>query len=141
MSDQVPKKRNRRKEYAKRKFTRLEKKVAEFETFQQEFAPKLRALLQDPNTKAEDILEFGKKLAAARAVTVAHTEVDAGKAMSASKDILDRTMGKAKETTSVEHKFAKLDEEQLDSLLLSKLKEAGLAAGKDDEEGGDHDGH
>ena len=70
----------------------------------------------------EEILEFGKAYAAARVVTIAMLEQDTSKALAASKDILDRTQGRATEKKQIEHKFESLEEEQLDSIINTKLK-------------------
>ncbi len=70
---------------------------------------------------ATEILAKHAQLAAARIVTIAATDADSGKAMTAAKDIMDRTFGKAKETKDVTHRLDKVKEEQLDALLLSEL--------------------
>lgn len=71
--------------------------------------------------KTEDLLAKYAQLAAARVVTIAATDADSGKALSAAKDILDRVHGKAKETRDVTHRLDKVKEEQIDALLLSEL--------------------
>lgn len=119
-----PKPKNRSKEYAKRKQERVLDKLAEFEEFTHAILPKLRAMLKD-GASADEILSFSQAAAAARVVTIAATEIDSSKALAASKDILDRTQGKATEKQEVTHRLEKLDDAQLDALLLSKLKEAG----------------
>lgn len=125
---------NRKKEYAKRKQDRMLTKLAEFEEFTTSILPKLRAMLKE-GAQADDILEFSKAAAAARIVTIAATERDSTKALAAAKDVLDRTQGKAVERIQQTHKFERLEEEQLDALLLSKLKEAEVI--DVDGEGGD----
>ena len=95
----------------------------EFYKFREEILPVLRKALKD-GLSAEDIYAKYQSYAAARAVSIAATEIDSGKALSAIKDILDRSGGKAKERSEVTHKLADLPEEQLDSLILSKLKGA-----------------
>jgi hypothetical protein len=62
-------------------------------------------------------------LLTAKALSIATTEIDSAKAMNAIKDIKDRTFGKAKERVESTHKLEKLPDEQLDSLLRSKLGE------------------
>lgn len=98
---------------------RLIDDISDFEDFKAEILPKIRAMLKR-GAKPEEILEFAQSHAAARLVTIALTDPDSGKAYTASKDVLDRQMGKAKERTEVEHKFTKLKDEELDSLLLSQ---------------------
>lgn len=128
--------RDRRKEYANRKRERMLDKLAEFEEFNATILPKLRQMLKE-GAQADEILEFSKAAAAARVVTIAATERDSTKALAASKDILDRTQGKAVERVQQTHKFEKLEEEQLDALLWSKLKEAEVVT--DDSETSEED--
>ena len=71
---------------------------------------------------AEDIMQKYANIAAARVVTVALTDQDSGKALAASKDILDRHLGKAKEKKEIIHKLDKVDEKQIDSILLTELE-------------------
>jgi len=99
------------------------KELDEFYKFREEILPVLRKALED-GLSAESIYAKYQAYAAARAVSIAATEVDSGKALAAIKDILDRSGGKAKERSEVVHKLADLPEEQLDSLILSKLKGA-----------------
>lgn len=96
--------------------------LAEFEDFKESILPVLRQALKDGLT-AEEIYAKYQAYAAARAVSIVALEVDSGKALAGIKEILDRHGGKARERTEVTHKLEKLPEEQLDSLLLSKLKE------------------
>lgn len=70
---------------------------------------------------AEDLLKKYAGLAAARIVTIAATDADSGRALSAARDMMDRVYGKAKETKDVTHRLDKVKEEQLDALLLSEL--------------------
>lgn len=99
--------------------------LLEFEKFRSEILPKIRQMLEDGKSP-EEILEFGKAMAAAKMLTIALTETDSGKAITAAKDVLDRTGGKAKERIEHEHKLSKLKDEELDSVILS-------AIGSDDE--------
>lgn len=95
--------------------------LSEFNNFRSEILPVLRKALKG-GTDAETIYKKFQAYAAARAVSIAATEVDSAKALYAIKDILDRTQGKAKERQEVTHKLSSLPEEQLDAILLSKLK-------------------
>ena len=95
--------------------------INEFNKFREEILPVLRKALNQ-GLSAEEIYTKFQSYAAARAVSIAATEEDSGKALSAIKDILDRTQGRAKEKVDITHKMASLPEEQLDALLLSKLK-------------------
>jgi predicted RNA-binding protein len=100
--------------------------LAEFEAFQDDVLPLLRQAIKEGWTR-EQIENHPKveALIAARQLTIALREADSGKAMTAIKDFRDRKQGKAKESQEVTHKLEKLPDEQLDSLLLSKLKEMG----------------
>lgn len=69
-----------------------------------------------------EIMEKYAAIAAARTVTIAATEFDSGKALQASKDILDRAYGKAREIKDVTHRLAQVDEKQIDSLLITELE-------------------
>jgi hypothetical protein len=116
---------NRKKEYAKRKQERVLDKLAAFEEFEATVAPKLRQMLIDGAT-AEEVIDETAALAAARIATIAMTEMDSSKALAAAKDIIDRSKGKAVERRELSHKFDKLDDEALDALVISKLKEAAI---------------
>lgn len=59
----------------------------------------------------------------ARKLTVALADPDAGKALTAIKDIQDRLEGKPKERVEHHHKLEKLKDEELDSIVLSMLSE------------------
>lgn len=71
---------------------------------------------------AEAILAKYAGLAAARVTTIALTDLDSGKALAASKDILDRALGKARERKELTHKLDKVDDKQLDAILLTELE-------------------
>lgn len=61
-------------------------------------------------------------IAAARTVSIAATEADSARALAGAKDILDRVYGKAKETKDVTHRLDKVEEKQLDAILLTELE-------------------
>jgi flagellar biosynthesis chaperone FliJ len=94
--------------------------LAEFEKFQDEILPELRADLKR-GMSAEQIYAKYQAVVAARSVTIAVKEADSGKALTAAKDILDRCQGKAKERQEVEHKLSRLKDEELDSLIMSEM--------------------
>lgn len=97
-------------------------KLRQHEEFEEQILPELRKMLK-AGKSAGEIYEFAQNFAAARAVTIALTDADSNRALGAVKEILDRSQGKAKERTEVEHKFAKLRDEELDALLESRLQE------------------
>jgi len=106
--------------------------LAEFEEFRDTILPAIRKDLA-AGLDAEHIMQKYQALAAARMVTTLATEQDSSKAMAAAKDVLDRTIGKAKERSEVTHKLQNIPEEQLDSILLSELDNL--------EDSGDDDTH
>lgn len=83
---------------------------------------------------AEDILTKYSQFAAARMVTIATTDADSGRAMSASKDILDRALGKARETKDITHRLDKVDERQIDAILLTELEALEFTEGQEAED-------
>jgi hypothetical protein len=97
--------------------------------------PQLRKDLKAGLT-GDEIYEKYKAIAAARVVSIVATEVDSGKALAASKEVLDRSGGKAAEKKEVTHRYGKLKDEQLDSVLLSMSGAA--AAAEEADEGSKH---
>lgn len=91
-----------------------------FEEFETLLLPQLRADLKAGLT-ADEIYKKYEHLAAARSVTIAMSEQDSAKALSAVKEIRDRNSGKAVEKKEVTHKLNQLPDEQLDALLLTEL--------------------
>lgn len=98
-------------------------RLAEYEQFCEEILPALRKDLK-AGLSDEQILQKWKAVAAARAVSLTGSKQDAV-ALAASKDILDRTGGKAVERKLVAHRLEKLPDEQLEALLLTELAEDG----------------
>lgn len=92
-----------------------------FEDFEETVLPQIQKMMKDGKSSKE-ILEFGKQLAAARMVKEV-LNPDASKALVASKDILDRQDGKAKETVEHKHKYEGLSDEELVALRNSKRQE------------------
>lgn len=112
---------HRQKEYATKRMNRLAAKLAAVEDYHATVPAQLRRLLENKATP-DDILQFAASLAAARLVTELSSS-HAGTAMDAAKQILDRSQGKAIERIQQHHKFEQLSDEQLDALVISKLKE------------------
>ncbi len=94
--------------------------LSEFREYRSNILKKFQKMLKDGKS-SEEILKLAQKIAAARLGTIAATEVDAGRALSAIKDLLDRTQGKAVETKKIEHKFEKLSDDDLDAVVASQL--------------------
>lgn len=93
-----------------------------FKEFQVNILPALREDIKEGKT-AEQIYSKYQAMAAARGISIAMTEVDSGKALAAIREILDRSGGRATEKHTIEHKFSKLRDEELDALLISRAKE------------------
>ena len=96
--------------------------LEKFQAFRKELAPALKADLKSGLT-AVQLYEKYQGLAAARGISIMMSERDSGKALSAIKEILDRSQGKATEKKEVTHRFDKTKTEELDAILLSKLDE------------------
>lgn len=96
--------------------------VLAYERFRTEIAPELQEMLLR-GASDKEILSKYKSYAAAKILSIALTEDDAGKALAAAKDILDRSSGKAVERKKVEHSMADMEERDLDALLASELEE------------------
>lgn len=94
--------------------------LAEFEEFQREVLPALRQDIAS-GLSAEEIYKKYTSYAAARNVTIALTDEDTGRSLTAIRDILDRSQGKAVERKDVRHRMEDAKEEELDSYLMSKL--------------------
>jgi hypothetical protein len=58
----------------------------------------------------------------ARLVTEALTNADATKAIAAIKELSDREWGKATEHKEIAHKLGRLEEKELDAILLSEIE-------------------
>lgn len=78
--------------------------------------------------KAEDIL---KKYEAYAAATLVSSLINPKDAVQAAEKLMDRTQGKAVQRNVSTHKFERLSEEELDSLLQSKL--SGLEGPQEDD--------
>lgn len=109
-------------------------KLAAFEEFSQDILPALRDAVK-AGKGAKDIYAMAAAIAAAKVVSVAVKSTDEKNVLAAAKDILDRDMGKAKESVDITGKLEKLPEQDLDALLLSKLASVGAPASTEEEEG------
>jgi hypothetical protein len=96
--------------------------IMEFENFRERILPAIRRDVAS-GLKADELRLKYQALLAAEQITIALTDEDASKRLSAIKDITDRSEGKPKETKEIHHKLEKLEEDQLDSLLLSELED------------------
>lgn len=104
------------------KMARLMEEKALFDEFRNTILPGLqRDLLAGKS--ADEILQSNEAVAAARLVTIATTEPDAGKALAASKALLERVSGKPTEKRDVTHKYEKLKDEEIDAVVATLLEE------------------
>lgn len=103
--------------------------LVEFEEFQNTIAPMLRKDMKKLNEN-ELLTKYGK-YALARMITIAMTSKSDSKALSAARDIADRTFGKAVERKAVAHRFEGLPDNELDAILQSELKT--ISSGNDEE--------
>ncbi len=117
--------------YATKDMVRKLDALEKFEDFKADILPKLRKMMAKPGVTAEEILEFSKAYAVAKVATIAFSDEDNGRALAAAKDLIDRSIGKAKERVETEHRFGKLKDEELDALLTSRLKEVATEGDED----------
>lgn len=97
--------------------------LAVYEEFKTTLAPKLRNLLLEGKSP-DDIYKEASSYVAARAVTIALNEQDSGRALTAIKEILDRSAGKAVERQEISHKYENLSDEELDQRLAALTAES-----------------
>lgn len=93
---------------------------ARFQDFKNMILPQLQKDVM-AGLPAEKLYEKYQHMAAARAITIAASDPDSGKALAAIKDILDRSAGKPTEKKEVTHKYADLKDEELQALLETEL--------------------
>lgn len=93
-----------------------------FQRWQQEVLPRMQAAFK-AGKGAEDLYKEFAGDAAARAIMIATTSPDAGKAMAAIVDILNRAQGKPTEQVQLSHKYEKLKDDELDALVLSVVND------------------
>lgn len=114
---------NSRTNQTENRATSLVDALAEFERFRTELLP----ALQQDILSGMDAREIMKKYAAhavGSILTTALVSADAGQRIAAAKFCIDHAAGKASEHKVLEHRLKDLDENQLDSLILSQLKSA-----------------
>lgn len=96
--------------------------LREFERFRQEVLPALRADLTERKLSAEQIYKKYSSMAAARGITIALTTEKPETALTAIRDILDRTQGKPVQRSESHHTFEELSDEELDAMVLSEME-------------------
>lgn len=95
--------------------------LSDYKEFVKHVPKKLRNAIMKGKSAKELYEEFSSE-AAARAILIAMTEKDPTKALAAIKEVQDRALGKAVEKKETTHRFDELPEEEVDSILNSKLE-------------------
>ena len=98
-------------------------RLSQFDWFEQTILPAIREDLQ-AGTPAEALRAKYQAVVQACLISTAIADSDPKNRIAASKDVLDRSEGKAKERVEQTHKFESLDEDQLTAILKSKLAKA-----------------
>lgn len=112
-------KRPRIGESSQRNLVKAADALSEFEEFQREVLPMLRADLRKGLT-AKELRKKYMALLEARKLSIALGSLEEGVAVSAIKDVQDREEGRATEKKVVTHKYEDLPEEELDAILRSE---------------------
>jgi hypothetical protein len=79
---------------------------------------------------ADEIMKHHAPLAAGRIVAIAATSEDPKMALAASKDIIDRSQGRATERKEITHRYEDLSDEELNSILMSEVEDIKEIEGK-----------
>lgn len=95
--------------------------LGQYEEFAQKILPKIRRDLE-AGLDAEAIIKKYAHFAAARLVS---DLLKPKQGSESAKEILNRAFGKATQKTETTHKFAEVKDEELDSMVLARLRELG----------------
>ena len=98
--------------------------LAEFEDFKKNLLPELQKDLK-AGLGADALAAKYTTKALARVINISLTAESESVALAASKDVLDRALGQATKKVETTN-FVALKDEEVDSLLATKLAEAGL---------------
>lgn len=96
--------------------------LSAYEEFKATLLPKLRRAIQEGKTP-DEVMKLVQAVAAARIATIAAFDPDNKTALTAARDLLDRTQGKAKETKQITHAMADAKDEDIDAVLLTALQD------------------
>lgn len=107
--------------------------LSEFQAFLKDVPMELRKAILNGDSPDALYQKFSH-IAAVRAIQIAFSEPDSGKALAAAKEILDRSQGRATEKKEVRHKFDHMSEEELDAILVSEETQLLEELEDDDEE-------
>ncbi len=95
-------------------------RATKFEEFERDILPALQESVRRGEAPAAMRRKYLSHVQA-RQITEALTNPDATKALAAVNSILDREEGKPVERKDVQHRLGKLNEKELDALLISKI--------------------
>lgn len=122
-----PRKYGARKNHVEDIHARTFDALAKFQDFKDEILPKIRKMMKE-GKKSSEIRAFAQAYLTGRQVTIALTSEKEEVALRAIDSLTHQNEGKPRERQEVEHRFSKLKDEELDSLLESRLKEAAIGA-------------
>ncbi len=97
-------------------------KIMRFEDFETNILPALQKDVK-AGMSTKDLRAKYASLIQARLITEALINPDAGKALVAATDILNRSEGKATEKKEVTHRFDSLSDQELDAVLESETQD------------------
>lgn len=97
--------------------------LAEFDQFKAEILPKIRKQLS-ANAPTKDILNTARAVAVGRLAMIAALENDSKTALTAIKELLERTDGKVLEKKEITHAMANLKDDDLDALLITAVSDS-----------------
>lgn len=102
--------------------TRAIDTLSEFEEFQTDVLPVLRQLIKSKATTGE-MVETARPLLVAMLTSMAFSNEDDKLRAQIAKDLIQMIDGKPTEKKEFTHKLGKLKDEEVDALLLTKLRE------------------
>ena len=113
--------------HVEEQMTRNIDQLATFDDFLNQFPKELQKDLAS-GMSASQLREKYAPLVQARIASIALTDPDASKALTACKDLLDRAFGKAAEKKEISHKLETLSDEELNASLLTALSDEDVDA-------------
>lgn len=96
--------------------------LADFEAFKKDILPKIREQLT-AGASTKDILNTARAVAVGRLAMIAALDGDSKTALTAIKELLERTDGKVTERKEIKHQLAEMPDEELDALLITAVTE------------------
>lgn len=120
MSMKYPKKERRTGQEEQDAAANLIEELKAFEEYKLEILPMLRSDIKN-GTPPEEMRKKYQSYIEARKISIALTDQDSAIALSAARELTDRTEGKAVERKQVTHKYANLKDEELDAILTSEI--------------------